>query len=46
MLFFYGFSGFMFHEFWTGYFGTHVCDMAVECCHEECIDSTEFEVFY
>jgi len=44
MLFFYGIGGFVLHEFWTGYFGTHVCNMAVEYCHEECMESDEFVV--
>lgn len=40
MLFFYGFGGFVFHEFWTGYFGTNVCNMAVEYCHEEWMEES------
>lgn len=47
VLFFCGIGGVMLHEILTDFFGTRMCNMAVECCREECMEvSDDFAVFH
>ena len=38
VLFFCGIGSVMLHEILFDFFGTRMCNMAVEYCHEECME--------